>query len=416
MNYVSPFADLTSELAQYALEKPGTHLPYGRSFESCRFCPVVDLTGTPLVHVLEVIRDGDRYFARFPIRAGKQGELLERFTAVQPSKWGERHGCFYVDVTLGGDVGVKVLKKLIDHAYKISCEKQPPIFRTVTELAESELTYAEVLERLIEKHELSHVRSEIQGLARRALLMVTRPDDGMVLPFGCSRLGGQPDLPPGTAWPTFDGRPLAFLAQLDLAELSSFPQFASGLPADGLLSFFSVFGWREDEGYYDPDLPDDNENTQAGWSRFLLHKIDDVVPTPPPGEVENLKPTTIEFREVIDLPRHELEPEVQQLSWSEDQWEAFDELADAFRYVIMMRNYGALSTYHGPHQLGGYADSEYGPPSQIKGQGFQLLMQIGCDSHADMTWGDAGHLNVYTKRSISIENALDDVICDYQSG
>jgi hypothetical protein len=58
---------------------------------------------------------------------------------------------------------------------------------------------------------------------------------------GRSRFGGSPDLPPDVPWPTVDGVPATFLAQLDLAELPDVP-LAAELPRSGLLSFF----WDED--------------------------------------------------------------------------------------------------------------------------------------------------------------------------
>ncbi|MGI4875690.1 MAG: YwqG family protein [Janthinobacterium lividum] len=54
---------------------------------------------------------------------------------------------------------------------------------------------------------------------------------------GASKLGGLPDLPPGTAWPTFDGLPLSFLGQLNLAELPD-AEVRNLLPQQGMLSFF----------------------------------------------------------------------------------------------------------------------------------------------------------------------------------
>ena len=54
---------------------------------------------------------------------------------------------------------------------------------------------------------------------------------------GGSRLGGDPDLASDTPWPQVDGRPLAFVAQLELAELALLG-CAPPLPAEGLLSLF----------------------------------------------------------------------------------------------------------------------------------------------------------------------------------
>jgi len=53
---------------------------------------------------------------------------------------------------------------------------------------------------------------------------------------GFTRLGGLPDLPAALAWPDFRGRPQAFLAQIDLAELHA--AHASFLPSEGQLHFF----------------------------------------------------------------------------------------------------------------------------------------------------------------------------------
>lgn len=54
---------------------------------------------------------------------------------------------------------------------------------------------------------------------------------------GGTRFGGDPDLPPELPWPAVEGEPMVFVAQLDLAELSTFGA-AAELPREGLLSFF----------------------------------------------------------------------------------------------------------------------------------------------------------------------------------
>lgn len=51
-----------------------------------------------------------------------------------------------------------------------------------------------------------------------------------------TRIGGEPDLPPGTAWPEFAGRPLGFLAQVDASEVP--PEQGMPTLAPGLWSFF----------------------------------------------------------------------------------------------------------------------------------------------------------------------------------
>lgn len=109
---------------------------------------------------------------------------------------------------------------------------------------------------------------EIRALARTGVLVETKKSKEAAL--GCSRFGGQPDLPAGTAWPTVpvsarvyepdddedipleQGKyqvPLWFLAQVNLADVHAHD--ADGLlPKSGMLWFFasaeSVVGaWQD---------------------------------------------------------------------------------------------------------------------------------------------------------------------------
>lgn len=54
---------------------------------------------------------------------------------------------------------------------------------------------------------------------------------------GTSRAGGNPELPPDTPWPTVDGHPMVFVAQLNMAEIAPFDPYAM-LPKTGVLLFF----------------------------------------------------------------------------------------------------------------------------------------------------------------------------------
>jgi hypothetical protein len=58
------------------------------------------------------------------------------------------------------------------------------------------------------------------------------------LPMGASRFGGVPDLPPGAPWPTYKGRKIPFLAQVDLSAVKA---DKAPLPPDGWLYAFGLF-------------------------------------------------------------------------------------------------------------------------------------------------------------------------------
>ncbi len=72
--------------------------------------------------------------------------------------------------------------------------------------------------------------------SRPAVELRPLPPEGL-LSLGGSRLGGCPDLPEGMEWPRHQGRPLAFIAQVNLAEAAPHDPLHE-LPPSGLLSFF----------------------------------------------------------------------------------------------------------------------------------------------------------------------------------
>jgi len=77
----------------------------------------------------------------------------------------------------------------------------------------------------------------MESCAERCVSFHTTPLDEDDLAIGSSRLGGHPDLPIDLEWPAWNGRPLDFLVQLDLSEISGF-KVCKHLPPSGRLYFF----------------------------------------------------------------------------------------------------------------------------------------------------------------------------------
>lgn len=101
-------------------------------------------------------------------------------------------------------------------------EPAPPAARTAD---------LDELQALCREARLGRRWPSIRELARTSIRL-TRADEG-----GRSRLGGAPSLPGAMEWPSFQGRPLAFLGQVDLAQVAALDP-ASPLPRHGLLLFF----------------------------------------------------------------------------------------------------------------------------------------------------------------------------------
>jgi hypothetical protein len=57
------------------------------------------------------------------------------------------------------------------------------------------------------------------------------------LPLGSSKLGAEPDLRPGQSWPAWQGSPMAFVGQVNLADIAAYDE-EGYRPHSGLLSFF----------------------------------------------------------------------------------------------------------------------------------------------------------------------------------
>lgn len=110
-----------------------------------------------------------------------------------------------------------------------------------------ETLYAALGERL-RAHGLARAVDELLRLAQPAIhLDLTRAEDEEALPLGVSKVGGEPDLPTGSPWPTsHDGATLPFIAQVHLADIAQYDPDGD-LPHHGLLSFFYAMNGADGE-------------------------------------------------------------------------------------------------------------------------------------------------------------------------
>ena len=214
-----------------------------------------------------------------------------------------------------------------------------------------------------------------------------------------SRLGGVPDLPEGFQWPHWKNAPLAFLAQIDLAEIgqqSALPD----LPDQGMLHFFydqeqSTWGFH----------PDD----RGSWRVFYSRDSAELRRTDPPAAVAQhgrFDEQRVEFREVMTYPSLERLSE-QPLQVSDETWDEID--------TLQGRDFKDLPR----HQLGGLPNPVQGDAMELECQlashgidvggpagytspeaqalksgaaDWVLLLQLDTDDDTGMMWGDVGTL------------------------
>ena len=238
----------------------------------------------------------------------------------------------------------------------------------------------------------------VKGCARPSLRIRTTPTPIEEIELGQSRIGGQPDLPPHFQWPRFGGQELAFIAQLDLAELAAQPSVLP-LPKQGYLAFFydceqQPWGFAPKDlgsarAFYFPgpasslirtELPDDVSESGRFQCCALKYTLDHNLPDAwsahyDPELSEDEKTLLFNYHEALcdesNTPRHRLGGHA-------------DCVQNPMELECQLVTNGI---YCG--DASGYED----PQSKILAPGaldWRLLLQVDTDDDAGFLWGDCG--------------------------
>jgi uncharacterized protein YwqG len=219
---------------------------------------------------------------------------------------------------------------------------------------------------------------------------------------------GEPELASGVAWPERKGKPLDFLACLDLAEIAAV-QPTPWVPAAGSLSFF--YDRKNQPAGTDPSDRD-------AWS---------VIYQSAPSSPRSDKSRRVTFRSIQTYPPAE-RAEVEALELSEKEFDAYCDLESA----------QTGCEYY--HQFGGYPQLIQGDSleldSQLASNGvscgsakayrserakalspgaadWRLLLQIASDDR-DFMWGDAGNLYFMVRDADARAGRFDNVWLGWQ--
>jgi uncharacterized protein YwqG len=219
------------------------------------------------------------------------------------------------------------------------------------------------------------------------------------------RLGGLPELPDDTEWPTWEGHgPLAFIASLDCAALPP-GALDIALPAEGTLAFF----------YFDGQLDDgkavvlaEDPGSQAGAR--VLHfpaggsgteqaapaglESYPVVPLAARVQTTAAEPWHPRVREAFapedTPPGRRFEHPVSTQEFLDALWERDDEPGHRIGgYACSIQNPVEIEVAHAA--LGGHVHWD-DPELAEESLGWTLLAQFDSDDSADMMWGDGGAL------------------------
>jgi uncharacterized protein YwqG len=233
------------------------------------------------------------------------------------------------------------------------------------------------------------------------------------------RLGGSPRLPSKDMWPDRGGRPLAFLAELDLRALraSGGPEY---LPADGFVHVF--YDAKNQPWGFDPADRD-------GVALIFTRAVAEEPVAPPEGKAELVfSPQLLRARRALSYPT----PTRLDLPAAVVDAYDIDAICDFERQDFSRACEHRIGGYPSPVQndameleaelassgiyLGdasGYANIEGGREEAARSQ-WALLLQIDSDDDAGMMWGDSGMLYIWIRESDARKGDFDKAWCILQ--
>jgi len=221
-----------------------------------------------------------------------------------------------------------------------------------------------------------------------------------------SQLGGSPLATPDLAWPSRDGRPLAFLARIDLTQLQRTHPIEWLPPSGALLFFYDV---AEQPWGFDPKDGD-------GWRVVYIEKPEGLAEMPFPSTLDaanRLPRQFLSFQTIRSYPSFERDA-ISVLRFNDAECRQYEEL--------QLQPFGDRPR----HQLTGYPTpiqgDEMEKESQLASNGiylgdadaykdprvkaldagaseWRLLFQIDSDEAADVMWGDVGTIYFWVRES-----------------
>jgi len=287
-------------------------------------------------------------------------------------------------------------------------------------------------------HHSPGLRMKSKALGKKGWAAATDPKAPAL---GASRLGGWPDLPADTPWPQWQERPMAFLAQIDLAEAHALEP-GLRLPASGLLSFFLGCGdetyEKEEDGrtHYMVDIMLGTDAAHRGGWRVLHTPAGATLerralqadPLP-----ETFAPCSVKLAKGGGALPDETGSVYDVLALDEDQRDTYAEVlaqlaprSDDERGENQLLGYPQLIQFTPPEAACELATRGMDPfqaiPEGAEGDTLRraaadwgLLLQLVSDDNANFLWGDAGNLYFYGKRAAMEKGDFSGVWVNYES-
>lgn len=281
----------------------------------------------------------------------------------------------------------------------------------------------DIIEQLIEAGYQKEVE-KLQSMVRKSIHLITDKSKEENFLIGETKIGGEAHLPKDFVWPMYDNKPLAFIAQINLSEITQYDTM-NVLPKEGILSFF--FEGGEKVWGFDPkDI--------GGSKVFYLQDIDDLERTAFPNGLEEdliFEPCKVNFecRESYPTDLYALNQIMFNGDMSEKYDDFFDILCDGLQEVTTNKMFGYPDLIQGDIFLeaqlvsnGLYCGNETGyndsraKELELGVTDWMLLFQIDSDPNAGMFWGDQGRVYFVIKKQDVVDSDFNNAWALLQCG
>lgn len=268
---------------------------------------------------------------------------------------------------------------------------------------------------------LSTFWADLGPYSRNAIVMIPKETAETLIPVGASKLGGLPDLPPGTAWPQGNESAFSFIAQMNLEQIKPYDS-DNLLPDKGMLYFFHDL---EAEAYgYDPK---DKRGHTVLYFDGDLSGLTRTQPPKPLSDDKRFDAAAVRFYCEENLP-HFFSSPFQKLSQfsrsdSEAYWAIVDEETGSYFNKLLGHSDNMQGAMESVCQLatnGIYCDSSAHKDPRAEALekdccDWKLLMQIDSNDELGMMWGvNCGRLYLWIREQDLANRNFDNTWLIYQ--
>lgn len=264
---------------------------------------------------------------------------------------------------------------------------------------------------------LVRIADKLIEMSSPCIRLDTDPVNEEDISVGASKIGGLPDLPKQMEWPCWHDVPLAFLAQINLKDLSAYPCCKKYLPTEGWLFFF--YDSEQRTWGFDP-------NDKDSW-RVIFYdgESSDISRRNKPSDDFDLyQPCIVSFHESVSFPEWN-GSEIDALLIGEEL-DSYADFIEAFSESPLCCSENQILGHPNPMQSdmrlecqlvtnGIYCGDAKGHLDKRRkilepgAKDWLLLLQLDSDDGAEMMWGDYGRLYFWIREQDVFDRNFADV-------